>query len=87
MATLNDLQNSSGRPTTASTMRGSTVFNIALEELGRIEDVIVEEPAGHVAFAILRTGGFLGMGARHYQLRWEKLRFNVDMGGYIFDED
>ena len=46
MATLNNAQNPSGRLTTANTMRGSTVFNIALEELGRIEDVIIEEPAG-----------------------------------------
>jgi hypothetical protein len=35
-------------------MRGSTVFNIALEELGCIEDLIIEEPAGHMAFAIHR---------------------------------
>jgi PRC-barrel domain len=69
MATLNDPLNPSDRLTTASTMRGSTVFNIALEELGRIEDVIIEEPAGHIAFAILHTGGFLGIGARHYPLR------------------
>jgi hypothetical protein len=87
MATLNDAQNPSGRLTTASTMRGSTVFNIALEELGRIEDVIIEEPAGHIAFAILHTGGFLGIGARRYPLRWEKLRFDDDMGGYMFDEE
>ena len=86
MATLNDSQKPSGGLTTASTMRGSTVFNIALEELGRIEDVIIEEPAGYIAFAILHTDGFLGIGDRHYPLRWQKLRFDDDVGGYIFDE-
>jgi hypothetical protein len=68
-------------------MRGSTVFNTALEELGRIEDVIIEEPAGRIAFAILHTGGFLGIGAKHYPLRWEKLRFDDDIGGYIVEVD
>jgi hypothetical protein len=87
MATLNDRNNPSGRLTTASTMRGSMVFNTALEELGRIEDVIIEEPAGRIAFAILRQGGFLGIGAHHYPLRWEKLRFDVVMDGYIADDD
>ena len=68
-------------------MRGSTVFNTALEELGRIGDVIIEEPAGRIAFAILHTGGFLGIGAKHYPLRWEKLRFDDDIGGYIVEVD
>jgi sporulation protein YlmC with PRC-barrel domain len=87
MATLYDVNKPSGRLTTASTMRGLTVFNTALEELGRIEDVIIEEPAGRIAFAILRQGGFLGIGAHHYPLRWEKLRFDVVMDGYIADDD
>jgi sporulation protein YlmC with PRC-barrel domain len=87
MATLDNPQNpSGGRLTSASTMRGLTVFNIDLEELGRIEDFVIEEPGGHIAFAILHTGGILGIGARHYQLPWEKLRFDADMGGYILDE-
>jgi uncharacterized protein YrrD len=85
MSTLNDRNNS--RLTAVSTVRGSTVFNTALDELGRIEDVIFEEPAGRIAFAILRTGGFLGVGVHHYPLRWEKLRFNVEMDGYIVDVD
>ena len=87
MATLNDRINPSGRLTTASTIRGSMVFNTALEELGRIEDVIIEEPAGRIAFAILQQGGFLGIGAHHYPLRWEKLRFDAVMDGYIADVD
>ena len=87
MPTLNAPKNPWGRLTAASTMRGSTVFNTALEELGRIEDVIIEEPAGRIAFAILHTGGFLGIGAKHYPLRWEKLRFDNDIGGYIVEVD
>jgi sporulation protein YlmC with PRC-barrel domain len=87
MATLYDVNNPSGRLTTASTMRGLTVFNTAFEELGRIEDVIIEEPAGRIAFVILQQGGFLGIGAHHYPLRWENLRFDVDMDGYIADVD
>ena len=61
--------------------------NIALEELGRIEDVIIEEPAGRIAFAILQQGGVLGIGAQHYPLRWEILRFDAGMDGYIADYD
>lgn len=87
MATFNLPQNPSSRLTAASTMRGSPVFNIALEELGRIEDVIIEEPAGRIAFAILHAGGFLGIGTHRYPLPWEKLRFDFEMDGYIIDVD
>jgi hypothetical protein len=87
MATLKDWNNPFGRLTAASTLRGSIVFNLALEELGRIEDVIIEEPAGRIAFAIVHRGGFLGIGAHRYPLQWEKLRFDVEMDGYIIDVD
>jgi hypothetical protein len=87
MATLNDRNITSSRLTAARNMRGATVFNIALEELGRIEDVIIEEPAGRIAFAILQQGGVLGIGAQHYPLRWEILRFDTGMDGYIADYD
>ena len=86
MVTLKD-KNQSGRLTAASTMQGSTVFNIALEELGRIEDVIIEEPTGRIAFVILHTGGFLGIGVHRYPLPWQKLRFDTEMDGYIVDTD
>jgi sporulation protein YlmC with PRC-barrel domain len=87
MATLNDPNNPFCRLTAASTLRGSIVFNIALEELGRIEDVIIEERTGRIAFAIVHRGGFLGIGAHHYPLQWERLRFDVEMDGYIVDAD
>jgi hypothetical protein len=63
------------------------VFNTALEELGRIKDIIIEETAGRIAFAILHKGGFLGLGAYHYPLRWETLRFDDEMDAYIADLD
>jgi hypothetical protein len=81
MAIYNRPKNASGRLTAASTMRGASVFNVALKELERIEDFIIEVPAARIAFAILHTGGFLGIGAHHYPLPWERLRFDTEMDG------
>lgn len=61
MATLNDRNNTSGRLTAARTMRGSTVFNIALEEIGRIEDVIIEDPPGGLLSRSCSRAAFLGL--------------------------
>ena len=87
MAILNHPRNPSGRLTTARTIRGLPVLNTALEELGRIKDIIIEETAGRIAFAIPHKGGFLGLGAHHYPLRWETLRFDDEMDAYIADLD
>jgi PRC-barrel domain protein len=87
MATFNIHKNPSSRLTGAITVRGSSVFNISFEELGRIEDIIIKEPVGRIAFAILYMGRFLGIGAHHYPLPWEELQSNVEMDGYIVDVD
>ena len=82
MAILNHPRSPADRLTTAGTIRGLPVFNTALEELGRIKDIIIEETAGRIAL-----GGFLGLGAHHYPLRWETLRFDDEMDAYIADLD
>src|ERR1700722_5141656 len=76
MASLNDRDNTANRLTAARAMGGLTVFSIALDELGRIEDVIIEGLAGRIAFAIPPQGGILGIGAHHYPLRRELLRYD-----------
>ena len=48
----------------SSKVIGSTVFNEANEEIGKIDDLIVT-PKDSVPYAVISVGGFLGMGS-HY---------------------
>src|ERR1035441_4678272 len=44
------------------TVIGSKVVNAQNEDLGKIEDLVIDAGAGRIADAVLSFGGFLGMG-------------------------
>jgi len=46
----------------AKTVIGSSVVNADYEDLGRIEDLVLDASAGRIAYAALSFGGFLGLG-------------------------
>jgi PRC-barrel domain protein len=56
---------------------GSKVVNPENEDLGTIEDVVLDVEAGRVAYAVLSFGGFLGMGNKYFAIPWEAFRFKV----------
>ena len=71
----------------ASRVIGTTVYNTAGENMGTIEDVMLEKTANDIMFAVIGFGGFLGIGDRHYPLPWEKLTYDTNMGGFVVDLD
>jgi uncharacterized protein YrrD len=50
------------RVMSAGTLAGDHVRNSAGEDLGKIEEIMIDVPTGRVAYAVLSFGGFLGMG-------------------------
>jgi sporulation protein YlmC with PRC-barrel domain len=46
----------------ASKLIGMTALNMENEKLGKVENLLVDLPAGRVAEVIISTGGFLGIG-------------------------
>ncbi len=71
----------------ADRVNGTTVYDTAGQKLGKIEDVAIDKVSGHVAYAILSFGGFLGMGENYYPVPWSVLKYDVDKGGYIVPLD
>jgi sporulation protein YlmC with PRC-barrel domain len=67
----------------ASRVIGTTVYNTAGENIGEIEDVILEKTANGVMFAVIGFGGFLGIGEKYHAVPWSLLDYNVDQGGYV----
>lgn len=66
----------------ADRVSGTAVFGVDGEKLGRVEDVAIEKTSGVVAYAILTSGGVLGMGARFHPVPWRLLTCDADLGGY-----
>src|SRR5450432_1203136 len=46
----------------ASPLVGDQVQNSAGEDLGKVDEIMIDIPAGKAAYAVLSFGGFLGMG-------------------------
>jgi sporulation protein YlmC with PRC-barrel domain len=56
---------------------GTKVVNPAKEDLGKIEDVIIDTRGNRIAYAILSFGGFLGMGDKHFAMPWQAIDFQA----------
>jgi sporulation protein YlmC with PRC-barrel domain len=69
----------------ASTVTGDTVRNMKGEDLGRIEEVMIDLGSGCIAYAVLAAGGFLGMGARYLAVPWNALAVDLDQREFILD--
>ena len=71
----------------ASTLAGDQVQNSAGEDLGRVDEIMIDIPAGKVAYAVLSFGGFLGMGNKLFAVPWSALRIDEDKKHFILDVD
>ena len=60
----------------ASTIRNTDVVNRAGEDLGTIEDLMIDPARGRVQYAVLDFGGFLGIGDKLFAVPLEA--FDVD---------
>ncbi|MGZ8422768.1 MAG: PRC-barrel domain-containing protein [Nitrospira sp.] len=66
----------------ASTIEGTAVQNAAGEDLGEINELMIDLEKGRIAYAVLSFGGFLGMGDKLFALPWEAL--NIGPEGDVF---
>lgn len=56
----------------ATILMGDDVVNPRGEDLGKIEELIIDfGEGGRVAYAVLSFGGFLGMGDKLFAIPWE----------------
>jgi len=87
MASLQDTTSTAGRLIAADQVQGTTIYNPNGDNLGSVEDVMIDKVTGRIAYAVVGFGGFLGIGNRDYPLPWEKLSYDPAMGGYVVDLD
>lgn len=64
------------RVLSAATLAGDRVRNPAGDDLGKIEELMIDVPSGRVAYAVLSFGGFLGMGNKLFAIPWEALKLD-----------
>ena len=69
----------------ASSVLATKVTNSSGEELGKIEELMIDHDAGRVAYAVLSFGGFLGFGNKLFAVPWSSLRFSAEEQAFVFN--
>ena len=81
----NEPQLQSGLTVEASAITGTKVMNLQGEDLGHVEEVVIDAINGRVAYLVISIGGFMGMGETHYSVPWRALRYDQSLDAYILN--
>ena len=86
--TVSDIDNKRYRRVlSAGTLAGDRVRNAAGDDLGKIEEIMIDIPSGRVAYAVLSFGGFLGMGNKLFAVPWNALTVDEDEHQFVLNVD
>lgn len=75
------------RVLSARTLQGDHVRNSAGEDLGSIEEIMIDVPTGRIAYAVLSFGGFLGMGSKLFAVPWQALTLDQQEHVFVLNVD
>ncbi|HII79704.1 MAG TPA: PRC-barrel domain containing protein [Methanosarcina sp.] len=69
----------------ATEIKGSKVLTVKDEELGKIEEVMIDSEWGKIAYVVLACDCFLGMSCKLFAVPWGALK--ASRGAYILKVD
>lgn len=75
------------RVMSAATLSGYLVRNRDNEDVGSIEELMVDPDEGRVAYAVLSFGGFLGFGGRLHAVPWSALTLDAEERVFYLNVD
>lgn len=64
---------------------GTDLRNTQDEQLGSVEDIVIDPRSGEIAFAIVSAGGFLGIGDRTVAVPWKMLQVTPGYNTFALD--
>jgi sporulation protein YlmC with PRC-barrel domain len=73
------------RTMSASSLTGDKVINTQDQDLGKVEDIMLDVQTGRVAYAVLSFGGFLGVGDKLFAIPWTAMRLDEDRKCFVLD--
>jgi len=67
----------------SSKVEGLAVFCVKGEKLGSAQCLMTCKQSGHVAYAVMSFGGFLGHGVKRYPVPWGLMNYDNSKDGYV----
>ncbi len=69
----------------ADTLQGDRVLNLQGELLGKIRDIMLDVRHGRIAYAVLSSGGAMGLGDRLYAVPWSALTLDAEQRCFVLE--
>ncbi|MFP3554403.1 PRC-barrel domain-containing protein [Paraburkholderia sp. SIMBA_049] len=69
----------------ADTLDGDKVLSADGDDIGKIKDIMLDVRSGRIAYAVLSSGGFLGIGDKLLAIPWSALTLDVDRECFRLD--
>ena len=69
----------------ANKVIGTGVKNLAGENIGKVEDVVLDKLSNNILFAVVGFGGFLGIAEKYHPIPWSSLDYNESQQSYVVD--
>lgn len=70
----------------SSTVIGDHVVNAQGDDLGKIEEVMLDVNDDQIAYAVLSFGGFLGIGDKLFAVPWGALKLDPGKKRFVLDQ-
>jgi sporulation protein YlmC with PRC-barrel domain len=67
-----------GNEVLASNIIGATVKNAAGENVGKIDELVIDPQDARIKAAVVSVGGLLGIGAKSVAVPWDKVKMGAD---------
>jgi hypothetical protein len=64
-----------------SKIKGSEVKNLQAQDIGSIDELVVDPDSGQVRFVVLNVGGFLGVDAKEVAVPWRAFQVTENKDG------
>jgi sporulation protein YlmC with PRC-barrel domain len=80
-----DPDNRFRRVLAASTLAGDSVKNPMGEDLGKLDEIMIDIPSGKIAYAVVSFGGVLRMGNKLFAIPWSAFQVDEDEKCLILD--
>lgn len=71
----------------ATTLIGDPVKNSAGEDLGELEDIMIDLESGRIDYAVIARGGILGIGDKLFAIPWSSLHVDLEDESIRLDID
>ena len=71
---------------TATSIIGDKVHNEAGEDVGKIEDIMVDITTGKIEYVVIAFGGFMTIGEKYFAIPFRLLKVDTANKAFIFNQ-